>query len=211
MITGFAFGRFAPGKSVLHRMDPSVKIISVALLVSIGFLSRGLCDLLTVAAVVSLALLASNPDLRKIWSDFRALYLLYLVTIVLHAILNPGTALVDLPFGLVITSEGLQRGVYFAVKIAMTLGIPISHNLKKIHVTKPQKVFQNSLLKGDNVAGAFEFKPESGVRGKSVLLIDDICDSGATIKEIGKLLSQLGAIKVAPLVIAKTVGGDLAG
>ncbi len=99
----------------------------------------------------------------------------------------------------------------FAVKIAMTLGIPILHSLKKIHATKPQKVFQNSLLKVDNVTGAFEFKPESGVRGKSVLLIDDICDSGATIKEIGKLLSQLGAIKVAPLVIAKTVGGDLAG
>ncbi|MBS4029076.1 MAG: hypothetical protein KGZ58_10630 [Ignavibacteriales bacterium] len=40
-------------------------------------------------------------------------------------------------------------------------------------------------------------------------MIDDIFDSGATIKEIGKVLTQFGAEKIAPLVIAKTVGGDL--
>ncbi len=46
--------------------------------------------------------------------------------------------------------------------------------------------------------------------GKSILLIDDIYDSGATIKEIGKMLTKKGAKLIAPLVIAKTVGGDIA-
>ena len=45
--------------------------------------------------------------------------------------------------------------------------------------------------------------------GKSVLLVDDIFDSGATVKEIGKILTNFGAIKIAPIVIARTVGGDL--
>jgi len=45
---------------------------------------------------------------------------------------------------------------------------------------------------------------------KSILLIDDIFDSGATIKEIGKMLTNKGAKIIAPLVIAKTVGGDIA-
>lgn len=98
----------------------------------------------------------------------------------------------------------------FASKVASALGIPISQNLKKVNATKPQKVFQNGLLKADNVAGAFDYKPASEISGKSVLVVDDIFDSGATIKEIGKLLTQLGATKIAPLVIAKTVGGDLA-
>jgi ATP-dependent DNA helicase RecQ len=40
------------------------------------------------------------------------------------------------------------------------------------------------------------------------LLIDDIYDSGATIKEIGRMLSQFGAKKIAPLLIAKTIGSD---
>ncbi|MGA2623709.1 MAG: RecQ family ATP-dependent DNA helicase [Bacteroidota bacterium] len=97
----------------------------------------------------------------------------------------------------------------FASKIASTLGIPISHNLRKVCATKPQKIFQNGLLKADNVAGVFEFKPDIEAAGKSILLIDDICDSGATIKEIGKLFTTLEAKTIAPLVIAKTIGGDL--
>ena len=40
-------------------------------------------------------------------------------------------------------------------------------------------------------------------------MVDDIFDSGATVKEIGKLLTNFGAIKIAPLIIARTVGGDL--
>ena len=45
--------------------------------------------------------------------------------------------------------------------------------------------------------------------GKKVILFDDICDSCATVKEIGKYLTNLGVVKIAPIVIAKTVGGTL--
>ncbi len=44
---------------------------------------------------------------------------------------------------------------------------------------------------------------------KNILLIDDIFDSGATVKEVGRILTTFGAIKIAPIVIARTVGGDL--
>jgi ATP-dependent DNA helicase RecQ len=96
-----------------------------------------------------------------------------------------------------------------AMKITAALGIPLSHGLKKIHPTEPQKVFQNSAAKSANIAGAFAFHMPGGIDGKTILLIDDIFDSGATIKEIGKLLGKLGAAHIAPLVIAKTVAGDL--
>ena len=98
----------------------------------------------------------------------------------------------------------------FAIKISQALKFPISHNLVKQRKTSEQKVFESSLLKSDNVKDAFIFKNSNEIKGKSVLLIDDIFDSGATIKEIGRYLSNLGANKIAPLVIARTVGGDLA-
>lgn len=97
----------------------------------------------------------------------------------------------------------------FAIKVANVLKFPISHNLQKSRHTKEQKVFENGYLKSDNVNGAFTFAEPNEIKGKSVLLIDDIFDSGATVKEIGKVLSNLGAIKIAPVVIARTVGGDL--
>lgn len=97
----------------------------------------------------------------------------------------------------------------FATKIAQVLKFPVSHNLQKSRQTKEQKVFENGYLKSDNVNGAFTFTAPNEINGKSVLLIDDIFDSGATVKEAGKLLTNFGAAKIAPFVIARTVGGDL--
>jgi ATP-dependent DNA helicase RecQ len=97
----------------------------------------------------------------------------------------------------------------FAEKVSQVLKFPISHDLMKQRVTCEQKVFENSYLKSDNVKDAFTYRNPQEIQGKTILLIDDIFDSGATIKEIGKYLSNLGAIKIAPLVIAKTIGGDL--
>ena len=97
----------------------------------------------------------------------------------------------------------------FATTVAEILNFPISHNLQKGRQTQEQKFFENSYLKSDNVKGAFTFAAPNEVNGKRILLIDDIFDTGATVKEVGRLLTTFGAIKIAPIVIARTVGGDL--
>lgn len=97
----------------------------------------------------------------------------------------------------------------YATTIAKILGFPISHKLQKIRETKEQKIFENSILKKENVNKAFTYINSEEINGKSILLIDDIFDSGATIKEIGEILTNFGAYKIAPIVIARTVGGDI--
>lgn len=96
----------------------------------------------------------------------------------------------------------------FAMKFASVINVPISHALKKVRVTQEQKMFQNSYCKHDNVLGAFDIEADE-IKGKTILLIDDIYDSGATLKEVGKILTQKGAKYIVPIVIAKTVGGTL--
>lgn len=97
----------------------------------------------------------------------------------------------------------------FAIKISKTLNIPICHTLIKTRETQEQKVFQNGYSKKDNIANAFGCRNMSKIQGKRIILIDDIFDSGATIKEIGKMLTQNGAHVIAPITIAKTIGGEL--
>jgi len=97
----------------------------------------------------------------------------------------------------------------FAEKLSRVLKVPISHNLVKIGETQPQKVFENGYLKRDNVAGMFTFNNPEQINGKNVILFDDIFDSGATVKEIGRMLTNSGASIIAPLIIARTVGGDI--
>lgn len=95
-----------------------------------------------------------------------------------------------------------------AIQIGKRLNIPVNHNLIKLITTKPQKEFENSILKKDNLRDVFHVNSSEEIQGKNILLIDDVCDSKATLKEIGKLLSKLNVNKILPLVIAKTVGGE---
>ena len=96
----------------------------------------------------------------------------------------------------------------FAVKFAQVIRVPISHDLIKIRTTNEQKIFQNAYSKQENVADAFDID-ENIVKNKTIVLLDDIYDSGATLKEVGKLLTLKGAKYIVPIVIAKTVGGRL--
>ena len=61
--------------------------------------------------------------------------------------------------------------------------------------------------KRKNVAGVFALERPYLVRGKTVILLDDVCDSGATLQEAGNTLITAGAQWVIPLTLAKTVGG----
>lgn len=65
------------------------------------------------------------------------------------------------------------------------------------------------VFSGDpNVLDAFDVD-EDVVKGKCIVLLDDIYDSGATLKEVGRLLTKKGAKCIVPIVIAKTTGGTL--
>lgn len=97
----------------------------------------------------------------------------------------------------------------FAEKFAEKINVPLSHNLIKSKETKPQKIFQSAISKKENVKDAFKLINPSEVVGKNILLIDDVFDSGATIKAIGNLLTKAGANCIIPIVIAKTIGGDI--
>ena len=95
----------------------------------------------------------------------------------------------------------------FAEKLSKELQLPISHKLKKTKKSEPQKGLTDSSSKENNVKNNFFYEDPEEISGKNVILFDDVFDSGATIKEIGNVLTEIGANKIVPLVIAKTVSG----
>jgi len=94
----------------------------------------------------------------------------------------------------------------FARKVARGLNLPVHTDIVKTRETKEQKIFNSSYLKRDNVKNAFTLNNSARYRNCGVLLIDDVWDSGATIKELGSVFKEAGARYVFPFVIAKTVG-----
>jgi len=78
--------------------------------------------------------------------------------------------------------------------------------LIKIRATRPQKEMTSLAQKRANVAGAFALKSE--VRGKRVILVDDLYDSGATLEETARVLAGGGASSIIVLTLTKTIHSD---
>jgi predicted amidophosphoribosyltransferase len=56
-----------------------------------------------------------------------------------------------------------------------------------------------------NVRGAFSVNPEKSVENRSVLLLDDVYTSGATVNECSRCLKKAGAKEVYVLTLARAV------
>ena len=76
--------------------------------------------------------------------------------------------------------------------------------VRKVRPTRPMKDCETPQEKLDNVRGAFAVTPAADFAGKSVLLIDDIYQSGFTINEVGHVIGEAGASRVLGLAATKT-------
>ncbi len=145
------FGRFIPGRSSLHRVDPRVKLLGTCVLISAGLLVGSWLDLVLIATMAVITVIASGSRYREALKDIWGMRFFYLVTFVLHCILGRGEALLDLPLGLIITTEGIERGLFFSVKIAL-LAIFIGSLMRTTHPASWVNLF-NSGSGGSGLVG----------------------------------------------------------
>jgi ATP-dependent DNA helicase RecQ len=90
----------------------------------------------------------------------------------------------------------------FADELANALGIKFFDVVKKIKHNKPQKKMENANYRCKNLDGVFEIS--ANIPKGSVLLVDDIYDSGWTFAVISALLRRSGSDKVFPFAVAST-------
>ncbi len=96
----------------------------------------------------------------------------------------------------------------FARRLAQQLNIIFADLIIKTKIIRPQKEMTNFVQKKENIKDVFQLKNTFAVENKTVLLIDDIYDSGQTLKEIGRLLIKYNAKQVYPFTITKTLHSD---
>lgn len=101
-----------------------------------------------------------------------------------------------------VKQRGYNQSILLAQKTAELLHLPFSpHILRKIFDNRPQHSLPAEERTG-NVAGVFDCTDASAVKGKHVLLIDDIKTTGATLNECAKMLRIAGAQSVSCLCCA---------
>lgn len=80
--------------------------------------------------------------------------------------------------------------------------ISVKNFLEKIKETTPQSHIKNRRIRLENIRGCFSVKENINLRGKNIVIIDDITTTFGTLKEARKVLRNSGARKIYAFTIA---------
>lgn len=89
--------------------------------------------------------------------------------------------------------RGFNQSLLLARELSRELSIGVDYlNLKRTLHTHPQ-INLKAKERRQNVRGAFEAVNPSRLRGRRILLVDDVFTTGATVRECAKALKKTGA------------------
>ena len=101
--------------------------------------------------------------------------------------------------------RGFNQALLLARELSKRTGIPYAERaLKKIKDTP----FQITLKKHErrkNLTRAFQVKDREAIKGKAVMLVDDVYTTGTTVNECSRALHMAGADRVAVLTVARAL------
>jgi len=101
--------------------------------------------------------------------------------------------------------RGFNQSVLLAREVGRAYGVPMDvFVLRREQETAPQTQLAEAERR-KNVRAAFAVNPEKSIAKKSILLVDDVYTSGATVNECSRALLQADAKEVFVLTLARAV------
>lgn len=99
--------------------------------------------------------------------------------------------------------RGYNQAHLLAREVGKTLRLPVDARvLKKVRKTQPQADLPAEERRS-NLRQAFEVRRAEAIKGKKILIVDDVYTTGTTVETISGLLLRNGAERVEALVLAR--------
>lgn len=103
--------------------------------------------------------------------------------------------------------RGFNQSLLLARYVAELPGLELDYlSLRRVRYTQPQ-----TGLKGDerrkNVRRAFKIEDKTKIKGRVIILVDDVLTTGSTLNECARILKRAGAWQVFGLALASTKTG----
>lgn len=125
-------------------------------------------------------------------------------------VLAEADALVPVPLHWMrLVKRRYNQSALLAEDLRRRTGIPHWPDVLRRERNTPTQGHQNAAERHANVQGAFSLNPayQEKIRGKNLVLLDDVLTTGATVEECARILLKEGARQVDVLTVARVVKG----
>ncbi|MFZ5826193.1 MAG: energy-coupling factor transporter transmembrane component T family protein [Bacillota bacterium] len=117
--SGVTVGQYFPGNSLLHRLDPRVKITAVFLLSIAIFLPRGWPGYAATALFTLTAVWLAHVPLKMILQGLRPILIFLVITALFNLFLTPGETVLFKIGPATATREGLMLSIVTSVRLVL--------------------------------------------------------------------------------------------
>ena len=121
MLKDITLGQYFPGSSIVHRLDPRLKIILIAALIVMLFVTNTAIAYCLLAAFILLTIRLSKLSLRMILRGLKPIVVIIVLTGVLNLFYTPGLEILRLFGVLSITQEGVRTAIIMVVRLILLI------------------------------------------------------------------------------------------
>ncbi len=120
MLRDITLGQYYQTESVIHKLDPRVKLGGTILYIISLFLFENVCGYILAALFLATVIKLSGVPFKYMVRGMRAILFLLLLTVVFNLFLTPGEPLISI-WKLTVTKEGLSVAVFMAIRLTFLI------------------------------------------------------------------------------------------
>ena len=134
MIRDITIGQYYPAKSVVHRLDPRVKLICTLLYLISLFLFSSIPGYLVATVFLICVIHISKVPFSYIVKGLKPVIMLLMITVLFNLFLTRQGDVLFHAWIFTITEGGLRTAVYMAIRLVYLIIEAVLHPLNKSHV-----------------------------------------------------------------------------
>ena len=117
MFRDITIGQYYPGNSIIHRLDPRVKLLGVIVYVAALFVINNIWGLVFLAAILAVIVGLSKIPLSYILRGLRMVAVLAVMAVLFNVLFTEGDVMLWRWWIFKVSTAGILRAVFFAVRL----------------------------------------------------------------------------------------------
>ena len=117
MIRDITIGQYYPADSVIHKLDPRVKLVGTMVFLVSLFLFQSFIGYIVATIFLASIIRLSKVPVKFMLKGLKTIFILLLFSVVFNLFLTDGETLVHLFWKVRITKEGLRLAIFMAIRL----------------------------------------------------------------------------------------------